>query len=41
MLRPTTDIMIIDTAGRLHINEELMQELKSIRDTVNLMRCCW
>ena len=29
------DIMIIDTAGRLHINEELMQELKSIRDTVN------
>ncbi len=25
------DIMIIDTAGRLHINEELMQELKDIR----------
>ena len=26
--------MIIDTAGRLHINEELMQELKSIKQTV-------
>lgn len=25
------DIVIIDTAGRLHINEELMQELKSIK----------
>lgn len=29
------DIMIIDTAGRLHINQELMQELKAIRDAVN------
>jgi len=29
------DIMIIDTAGRLHINEELMQELKAVRDEVN------
>ncbi len=29
------DIMIIDTAGRLHINQELMQELKAIRDEVN------
>jgi len=28
------DIVIIDTAGRLHINEELMQELKSIKQTV-------
>ncbi|BBB93220.1 MAG TPA: signal recognition particle protein [Methylomusa anaerophila] len=28
------DIIIIDTAGRLHINEELMQELKSIKQTV-------
>lgn len=28
------DIVIIDTAGRLHINQELMQELKSIRQTV-------
>jgi len=28
------DIVIIDTAGRLHINLELMQELKSIRQTV-------
>ncbi|WIW69588.1 signal recognition particle protein [Anaerosinus gibii] len=28
------DIVIIDTAGRLHINEELMQELKAIKQTV-------
>jgi len=28
------DIVIIDTAGRLHINEELMQELKSIKQNV-------
>jgi len=28
------DIVIIDTAGRLHINEELMGELKSIKQTV-------
>ncbi len=26
------DVVIIDTAGRLHINEELMQELKDIKD---------
>lgn len=28
------DLMIIDTAGRLHINEELMDELKKIKSTV-------
>lgn len=28
------DMVIIDTAGRLHINAELMQELKSIKNTV-------
>lgn len=28
------DMVIIDTAGRLHINEELMQELKSIKQNV-------
>lgn len=28
------DIVIIDTAGRLHINEELMQELKSIKQHI-------
>ncbi len=26
------DVVIIDTAGRLHINEELMQELKDIKE---------
>jgi len=29
------DIVIIDTAGRLHINEELMEELKNIKAAVN------
>ncbi len=29
------DVVIIDTAGRLHINDELMQELKSIKETVH------
>ena len=29
------DIVIIDTAGRLHINEELMDELKNIQNAVN------
>ncbi|MGN1049301.1 MAG: signal recognition particle protein, partial [Selenomonadaceae bacterium] len=28
------DVIIIDTAGRLHINEELMQELKDIKSQV-------
>jgi signal recognition particle subunit SRP54 len=28
------DVMLIDTAGRLHIDDELMQELASIRDGV-------
>lgn len=28
------DVIIIDTAGRLHINEELMQELKAIKGEV-------
>lgn len=30
----TRDMVLIDTAGRLHINEELMDELKSIKQTV-------
>ncbi len=29
------DYLIVDTAGRLHINEELMQELSAIRDKTN------
>ena len=28
------DLVFLDTAGRLHIDEELMQELKNIRDAV-------
>ncbi len=30
----SNDVLIIDTAGRLHIDEELMQELKNIKDAV-------
>jgi len=29
------DIVFLDTAGRLHIDEELMDELRNIRDAVN------
>ena len=29
------DVLILDTAGRLHVNDELMGELKSIRSMVN------
>ncbi len=29
------DILIIDTAGRLHIDEELMDELKNVKSAVN------
>ena len=28
------DIVIIDTAGRLHVDEELMNELKRLKETV-------
>lgn len=28
------DIMIVDTAGRLHIDEDLMGELKSVKDSI-------
>ncbi len=30
------DVVIIDTAGRLHIDEELMNELKNIRSTIDI-----
>lgn len=29
------DVMIIDTAGRLHLDEELMEELAKLKNTVN------
>ncbi len=28
------DVVILDTAGRLHIDEELMQELKNVKQSV-------
>ncbi len=33
--RNGNDVVIIDTAGRLHIDESLMQELKNVKETVN------
>ena len=33
--RNNHDVIVIDTAGRLHIDEELMGELKNIHDAVN------
>lgn len=33
--KKTYDVVIIDTAGRLHINEELMDELKNIKKAVH------
>ena len=29
------DVIIVDTAGRLHIDEDMMKELKELRDTAN------
>ncbi len=34
--RENLDVVIVDTAGRLHIDTELMDELKSIKDSVNV-----
>jgi len=31
----SNDILIIDTAGRLHVDEEMMQELKNIKAEIN------
>jgi len=33
--RKFCDVLLIDTAGRLHIDEELMQELSAIKEAVN------
>lgn len=30
------DVVIVDTAGRLHIDEQLMQELKSIKESIEV-----
>ncbi|GFI61298.1 signal recognition particle protein [Clostridiales bacterium] len=34
--RNRNDVILIDTAGRLHINEELMEELKDIKSAVKV-----
>jgi len=33
-LNTSCNVLIIDTAGRLHIDEEMMQELKQIKETI-------
>jgi signal recognition particle subunit SRP54 len=33
-IRNLNDVVIVDTAGRLHIDEEMMLEIKNIKDTV-------
>ncbi|MGH7829414.1 MAG: signal recognition particle protein, partial [Candidatus Binatia bacterium] len=33
------DVLLIDTAGRLHIDEELMQELRSIQEAIHPRHC--
>ena len=34
------DVVVVDTAGRLGIDEELMQQAADIRDAVNPTRSC-
>jgi signal recognition particle subunit SRP54 len=34
------DVVIIDTAGRLHIDEALMNELREIKTTSGLLKSC-
>ena len=35
------DLLLLDTAGRLHIDETLMDELKNIKSAVKPTRSCW
>ena len=35
------DVLIVDTAGRLQIDEELMEELVRIKKRLNLTRYFW
>ncbi len=35
------DFVIIDTAGRLHIDEALMNELKEVKKLLNQTKFCW
>ena len=34
-IRKNVDVLILDTAGRLHIDEEMMQEVSKIRESLN------
>ena len=35
------DLVFLDTAGRLHVDEELMDELKRIKPPWSPRRSCW
>ena len=33
------DLVIVDTAGRLAVDEEMMQEIENVKKAINLVRC--
>ena len=35
------NVVILDTAGRLHIDEGMMEELEQIKETVNVYQPFW
>ena len=35
------DVLIVDTSGRLHVDQELMAELANIKKATNPTRCFW
>lgn len=35
------DMVFLDTAGRLHVDEALMEELKNIKAAVKPNELCW
>ena len=35
------NVVILDTAGRLHVDEDMMNELVEIRDNIDLHRQFW
>ena len=35
------DVVILDTAGRLHVDEMLMDEVAAVRRSARRMKSCW
>jgi len=40
-VRENRDVLIVDTAGRLHVDQELMDELARVRRWSSRTTCCW